>query len=43
MLLKQVTVNKLNITFFTDEKVFKGQDYRNLQNCCVYAACDKKE
>ena len=36
-LVKQVTVSKLNRAFFGDDKVFKVQDYRNSQNCCVYA------
>ena len=39
-LLKQLTVNKLNRTSFSDEKVFKVQDS---QNCRVYALCDQKK
>ena len=41
-LLKQLTANKLNRTFFNYEKVFKVQDYRNSQNCRVYAPCNQK-
>ena len=40
--LKQVTVNKLKKTLFSDEKIFKVQDHRNWQNCLVYALCDQK-
>ena len=42
-LLKQVIVNKLNRTFFSDEKVFKVQNYRNSLNSRVYAPCNQKE
>ena len=38
-LLKQVAFNKLNRTFFSDEKVFK----KDLQNCRVHAPCDQKK
>ena len=40
-LLKEVTVNKLN--YFSDEKVFKVQDYKNSQNCRLYAPCDQNK
>ena len=41
-MLEQVTVKKLNRTFFSDEKVFKVHYYRNSQNYRVYAPCDQK-
>ena len=41
-MLEQVTVKKLNRTFFSDEKVFKVHYYRNSQNYRVYPPCDQK-
>ena len=42
-LLRNITKEKLNITFFTDEKVFKLQDYHNSQNCRVYEPNERKK
>ena len=42
-LLRNITKGKLNKTFFTDEKVFKLQDYHNSQNCRVYAPNESKK
>ena len=42
-LLRNITKEKLNITFFTAEKVFKLQDYHNSQNCRVFAPNESKK
>ena len=41
--LRNITKERLNITFFTDKKVFKLQDYHNSQNCHVYAPNESKK